>query len=1067
MRKLLLLIFATASLYLGAQQPSCASAHPFCASGSSGVTFPASTGAASAQAGPDYGCLNTVPNPAWYYLQVGTAGSLDVLIQGQTGVGTNTTAGQDVDFICWGPFNSLSSSICNSLTAANTVDCSYSASYTETLNIANGVVGQYYMVLITNFSNSTQNIIFNQLSGTGNTDCTILQANNPSICAGSTATITAANGSSLTSPGYSINPGGITNNTGVFAVSPTITTTYTLYVTGLNSSNVVLTQTAVSTVSVNPQPIVAPTTTQSTCTNTLSAFNLHLSFNPASPAPTYTVAWPVNNIPNNITSVTQTSASGFIGAGVYPYTVTANGGCTATGAITINALPAPANYTLTPLGTGGIFSVTCASPTLIVDATNTSLSYTWTNGTSAPIQDYEAVFTTGNLGTWTITGVNPQSGCFATHIFTVAQNFVAPVTNISPILQPLTCVSTASTVTVTVTSPTLNITQYFLSASGGSVSSTSQVTIYEPGGPGTYTNCVINNLNGCSTCKTFSVVSNDNFPTLNVASPAPSNFTVGCNTHSIATVNLSGATTPTAGGNISFALYTPITPTSGTFGGTTTFTLTTPGTYTAAVKDVVSGCVTKVPFTIIQDIAGPNINVDVPDPILSCYTRSTVLTGSTPDPAVDFAWSYHSTTGTGTLSISNSSIAVNTNTNPTNVSSGTVDNFTLTLHSNVNGCYSNTVILVRENLYAPIARIYTTQPITCNTPSVALNQNNVTTIPSGFPNVAPVIAASWQGPPPQDPSGPNSSYAAYVPNGTYSMTALDLNNGCTSSTTINVVDGRAFPNVNQAGTPTVEIDCGALTQTIAIVTTGTATPYLYNWTTPNQNVPTSPVSGIDTPISKLTLSLPFTAGDYRVRVTNTISGCSSSGDVIVNLGNLTASFAADHTTGFAPLTVNFSNNSNSTAGNTASIVSVWSYGNGLQQTTASASISPVTVYTQPGTYTVILYASKGSCQDTSMQTIHVDIPSKLEIPNVFTPNGDGINDVFFLHVSNQDEITASIFDRWGHKVYEITSTTGNIAWDGKTDVGRDATAGVYFYIIKATGKDGQSYNTKGTITLYK
>ncbi|MDO8998115.1 MAG: gliding motility-associated C-terminal domain-containing protein, partial [Bacteroidota bacterium] len=93
--------------------------------------------------------------------------------------------------------------------------------------------------------------------------------------------------------------------------------------------------------------------------------------------------------------------------------------------------------------------------------------------------------------------------------------------------------------------------------------------------------------------------------------------------------------------------------------------------------------------------------------------------------------------------------------------------------------------------------------------------------------------------------------------------------------------------------------------------------------------------------------------------------------------------------------------------------------------------------------------------------------SKLEVPNVFTPNGDGSNDVFFLKVANISEINAVIFDRWGNKVYESTSTTGNIAWDGKNMSGKELPVGTYFYIIKGKGKDGTEYDTKGNVSLYR
>src|SRR4051812_3651290 len=175
-------------------QTTCQNAKPFCAGGVSGETFPATTNVTAAQVGPNYGCLGSTPNPAWYYLQISNSGNLDILIQGQISFPPPPSPGQDVDFICWGPFNSLTG-ICDSLTAGKVVDCSYSSSFTETLNIPAGITGQYYMVLITNFANVQQDILFTQYAGTGSTNCGLV-ANNYKICGGNTATIVATNSGS-------------------------------------------------------------------------------------------------------------------------------------------------------------------------------------------------------------------------------------------------------------------------------------------------------------------------------------------------------------------------------------------------------------------------------------------------------------------------------------------------------------------------------------------------------------------------------------------------------------------------------------------------------------------------------------------------------------------------------------------------------------------------------------------------------------------------------------------------------------------------------------------------------
>ncbi|MGE0568578.1 MAG: gliding motility-associated C-terminal domain-containing protein, partial [Bacteroidia bacterium] len=207
-------------------------------------------------------------------------------------------------------------------------------------------------------------------------------------------------------------------------------------------------------------------------------------------------------------------------------------------------------------------------------------------------------------------------------------------------------------------------------------------------------------------------------------------------------------------------------------------------------------------------------------------------------------------------------------------------------------------------------------------------------------------------------------------------------------------------------------------------------------------------------------------GNYFVLVTNTINGCIAIGEYLVIPGGINADFVPSPTEGFAPLEVTFTNNSSTSTG-ASSIISTWGYGDGvITNTILNSSVSAHT-YTSSGTFSVILTVQKGSCIDTAMRVIRVDIPSKLEIPNVFTPNGDGTNDIFRLRASNLKEVYVIIFDRWGNKVYETTSETGNFGWDGKNLSGKECADGTYFYIIKATGADGEEYEMKGNVSLYR
>lgn len=153
-------------------------ADPFCST--TGIVFPNcnssnSSCVNSSEIGPNYGCLTTQPFPAWYYLQIDDTGALTFRISQSTNEdGTGTQL--DVDFICYGPFADPVSPCTAELTAGNTVDCSYSPDAVEAMNIPAATAGEFYLVLITNFSEQPGFINFQQTGGTGSTDCSILEA---------------------------------------------------------------------------------------------------------------------------------------------------------------------------------------------------------------------------------------------------------------------------------------------------------------------------------------------------------------------------------------------------------------------------------------------------------------------------------------------------------------------------------------------------------------------------------------------------------------------------------------------------------------------------------------------------------------------------------------------------------------------------------------------------------------------------------------------------------------------------------------------------------------------------
>ena len=96
-------------------------------------------------------------------------------------------------------------------------------------------------------------------------------------------------------------------------------------------------------------------------------------------------------------------------------------------------------------------------------------------------------------------------------------------------------------------------------------------------------------------------------------------------------------------------------------------------------------------------------------------------------------------------------------------------------------------------------------------------------------------------------------------------------------------------------------------------------------------------------------------------------------------------------------------------------------------------------------------------------TIVVQNCNELTIPNAFTPNADGVNDVFRPKETNFKSIDAQIINRWGNKIYSWNKTDGY--WNGKTKDGTMCSSGTYFYVITVTFADGSVETRTGSVTL--
>ena len=177
-KAILLLLFTLVCLQLKGQGATCNTAQPFCSDITDGITFPNTNDGALAPPGPNYGCVAFQPNPAWYYLKIRDAGTLELVIS-QNSEADGSGDLLDVDFVVWGPFTDTS--VCDnaSLSGANIVDCSFLPDAVENVTIPNANSGEIYMMMITNFIGLPGYISLSSepSGGTGTTDCSIVAGN--------------------------------------------------------------------------------------------------------------------------------------------------------------------------------------------------------------------------------------------------------------------------------------------------------------------------------------------------------------------------------------------------------------------------------------------------------------------------------------------------------------------------------------------------------------------------------------------------------------------------------------------------------------------------------------------------------------------------------------------------------------------------------------------------------------------------------------------------------------------------------------------------------------------------
>jgi len=214
-------------------------------------------------------------------------------------------------------------------------------------------------------------------------------------------------------------------------------------------------------------------------------------------------------------------------------------------------------------------------------------------------------------------------------------------------------------------------------------------------------------------------------------------------------------------------------------------------------------------------------------------------------------------------------------------------------------------------------------------------------------------------------------------------------------------------------------------------------------------------------------------GSYNLQITDTLGCTFEQNEILIEeINNITAAFDYDILQNNptkpllqVPVTVQFNNQSQNAN------QYQWDINN--QQLSA---FEPQYTFTEPGVYPITLIStfSQPHCSDTAFQILEFVSGAFLDIPNIFTPNKDGVNDVFTLKVGGVKTLEIALFNRWGRKIkteqFNLNPESINEVevWDGiYPDNGEPAPYGVYFYTIIAIDKSDQRFTRNGNVQVVR
>lgn len=777
---------------------------------------------------------------------------------------------------------------------------------------------------------------------------------------------------------------------GATSATPTVDATGTYILTVVNQSTgcqaqdqvVVTHDTSLPTADAGADQII-------TCVVT----SVNLNGSNSSQGANYTYLWTTSD--GSILAGADTDQATTGAPGLYTLTVTETGsGCTSFDQVQV------VQETELPIADAGEDKVLgCNANVMSVGGNNTSVgskfSYQWSTADgnfSGGTQSITAQVTAS--GTYELLVTNTLTGCYQVDNVVVTEDTSLPVVTAGG-NQILSCQATKMTLNGTGSEAGSHITYLWTTNNGNIVSGEASLfPVIDQ--PGEYTLSVTNEITGCQSSNSVTI-------SLSATPPSADGGADQELTCSVISITLDGSGS-SSGANIS---YQWTTAGGNIVSGANTLVplVDSKGIYTLTVTDTGTGCESTDEVVVSSNAEVPRADAGR-DLAIGCTSTTVDLRGDNSSSGSQYTYLW--TTADGNMVTGQNSPILTVN------AAGT---YTLTIIDSNTGCTSSDDVQVVLDNTLPRADAGLDRVINCQNSQVQLDGSNS--------DQGNEIRYRWTTIDGNIVSGGSDETAVVDLAGTYRLTVINTNSGCSQSDEVVVTGNTTAPQAT-AGTTKV-LDCQHPTAILgdATVQGNEAANRAYRWTTDDGNI----ISGANTPQAMVDI-----AGTYILTVTNTENNCVSQDQVrVLGTSEPPAVYAGEDrvvTLGDAVQLQAESNNN---------VTYQWS----PEQVVDNPSIAnPMATPDRTVTLTVTVI-DINNCVAQDEITLTVPLVEDLKIPNSFSPNGDGVNDTWNIPgLEYLGSYTLEIFNRLGNSVHRGSNTS----WDG-TFRGDVLPTGTYFYIF--------------------